>query len=189
MIELPADAGAGHGLFQNLHGGPDGDAFSKRLRHACEQHHGHAAPLFLEDLVANRGAAVAAVREQMGRWLGQHLGRDAAGQVSRVAHRFALIAAAGELATTWGIVPWAAGTAVRYAAWPSVVSWTRLARRVMSGASVIALANSASKNPSATHQKVRLAGFVCAASTAATAARMSSTPLASFLISFRSPRW
>jgi putative DNA primase/helicase len=54
---------------------------------------------------------VAAVREQMGRWLGQHLGRDAAGQVSRVAHRFALIAAAGELATTWGIVPWAAGTA------------------------------------------------------------------------------
>ena len=66
---------------------------------------------------------------------------------------------------------------------------TRLARRVMSGASGIALAKSASKKPSATHQNVRLAGLVCAASTAATAARMSSTPLASFLISFRSPRW
>jgi putative DNA primase/helicase len=111
MIELPADAGAGHGLFQDLHGEPGGDAFAKRLRRACERHHGHAAPLFLEHLVTNRATAVAMVRERMERWLTTNLGSGSAGQVSRVAARFALIAAAGELATSWGILPWPADTA------------------------------------------------------------------------------
>ena len=54
MIELPADAGAGLGLFQDLHGSADPDAFARRLRDASERHRGHAAPLFLEHLVADR---------------------------------------------------------------------------------------------------------------------------------------
>ena len=111
MIELPADAGAGLGLFQELHGSADPDAFARRLRDASERHRGHAAPLFLEHLVADRAAAVAMVRATMEKWLLRHLARGAAGQVSRVASRFALIAAAGELASVWGILPWPAGTA------------------------------------------------------------------------------
>ena len=106
MIELPADAGAGLGLFQELHGSADPDAFARRLRDASERHCGHAAPLFLEHLVADRAAAVAMVRATMEKWLLRHLARGAAGQVSRVASRFALIAAAGELASVWGILPW-----------------------------------------------------------------------------------
>ena len=106
MIELPADAGAGLGLFQELHGSADPDAFARRLRDASERHRGHAAPLFLEHLVADRAAAVAMVRATMEKWLLRHLARGAAGQVSRVASRFALIAAAGELASVWGILPW-----------------------------------------------------------------------------------
>jgi uncharacterized protein (DUF927 family) len=111
MIELPADAGAGLGLFQELHGSADPDAFARRLRDASERHCGHAAPLFLEHLVADRASAVAMVRATMENWLSRQLARGVAGQVSRVASRFALIAAAGELASIWGIVPWPGGTA------------------------------------------------------------------------------
>jgi putative DNA primase/helicase len=111
MIELPADAGAGLGLFQDLHGAADADAFARRLRDAAERHHGYATPLFLEHLVADRAAAVATVRATMENWLSRHLERGASGQVSRVASRFALIAAAGELASAWGVLPWPAGTA------------------------------------------------------------------------------
>ena len=111
MIEMPADAGAGLGIFEDLHGAPDGDAFAQQLRAASQQHKGHAAQLFLEHLVADRPRAVLAVREGMAAWLGEHLAAGATGQVSRVAGRFALIAAAGELAAGWGVVPWPAGTA------------------------------------------------------------------------------
>jgi putative DNA primase/helicase len=38
--------------------------------------------------------------------------KDATGQVQRVARRFLLCAAAGELATRWGILPWAEGEAL-----------------------------------------------------------------------------
>jgi putative DNA primase/helicase len=111
MIELPADAGAGLGIFEDLHGAPDGNAFSQQLREASQEHKGHAAHLFLEHLTADRTNAVAAVRATKEVWLRQHLPPDVTGQVSRVAGRFALIAAAGELATGWGVVPWPAGTA------------------------------------------------------------------------------
>ena len=64
----------------------------------------------------------------------------------------------------------------------------RFASRPTAAWSATALAKSASKNPSAIHQNARLAGLVWAASTAATAARMSSTPVASFFSHFSSPR-
>ena len=111
MIELPADAGAGLGLFQDLHGSAD----RRRLRPAPARRL-RAAPRARRAPVPRApgrrsAAAVAMVRATMEKWLGEHLERGAAGQVSRVASRFALIAAAGELATLWGIVPWPGGTA------------------------------------------------------------------------------
>jgi hypothetical protein len=112
MIELPADAGAGHGLFQNLHGEPP---MATPSPSACGMPASSTTGM-RRPCSSNTWSPIVAppwrpCARADGRWLGQHLGRDAAGQVSRVAHRFALIAAAGELATTWGIVPWAAGTA------------------------------------------------------------------------------
>src|SRR5262249_5445020 len=41
----------------------------------------------------------------------EHVPPDADGQVRRAVHRFAIVAAAGELATEWGITGWPAGEA------------------------------------------------------------------------------
>ena len=111
LVEVPGDAGKGHGLFETLHGENDGDAFARRIKAAIEQQRGHAAVAFLEKLTAAPDEAVKSVRTTRDRWLREHLPPKADGQVARVAGRFALIAAAGELAVGWDILPWPEGEA------------------------------------------------------------------------------
>ena len=56
------------------------------------------------------------MREYATNWLTATLPAKADGQVARVAARFALVAAAGELATALDILPWPAGEASAAAA-------------------------------------------------------------------------
>ena len=55
VVEIPADAGAGRGLFENLHGFASGDALARHLRLAAERHKGHAARAFLAEIAADPG--------------------------------------------------------------------------------------------------------------------------------------
>ena len=115
LIDIPADAGAGLGLFESMPEGISPGSFSDALKVATGKHHGHAALVFLRGLVADPAKArgvLAAMREKVARTL---TGVEAAGQVRRVAHRFALLAAAGELATAWGLTGWPTGEAERAA--------------------------------------------------------------------------
>ena len=112
LVSIEADAGAGMGLFENIHGLPAPAAFADRLVEACKANHGHAGPKFVERLVADIAGArtiIEQVRTRFDRDIGLD---DADGQVQRVARRFALIAAAGELATEYGLTGWAPGTAI-----------------------------------------------------------------------------
>ena len=111
LIEIPADAGAGHKLFESLHGFDGGDALARHLRLASERHRGHAGAILLERITGNLPALADALREEKAEWLGRHLPAGADGQVSRVAARFALAAAAGQLATDLGLLPWPDGEA------------------------------------------------------------------------------
>lgn len=112
ILDIPADAGAGLGAFERLHGSVDGDAFARRIRLATETHRGHAAHAFLERITAgDLDELAAAVRAGVERWKAAHVPAGADGQVQRAAGRFALIAAAGELAATMGILPWPEGEA------------------------------------------------------------------------------
>jgi uncharacterized protein (DUF927 family) len=111
VIDLPADAGAGLGLFEALPAGKTPGAFADELREAAEAHYGHAGPAFVARLVAEHAEArewLRATRDAIAATLAP---ADAAGQVRRVAQHFALIAAAGELATEWGFTGWPAGEA------------------------------------------------------------------------------
>jgi putative DNA primase/helicase len=116
VVNVPADAGEGHGVFDNLHDFASGAALSDHLRRASEAHSGHAARAFLEKLTGNLAATVETLRGVMAKWLKAKVPPDADGQVRRVAGRFALVAAAGELATALGILPWPAGEASAAAA-------------------------------------------------------------------------
>lgn len=116
VVDIPADAGRGLGLFESLYGFPSADALARHLKLAAERHYGHAAPAFLELAVKDYDGIGRAVAEARTGFLEANLPAGADGQVSRVASRFALIAAAGEMATAFGILPWPRGEATRAAA-------------------------------------------------------------------------
>ena len=119
LPNLPADAGAGMGVFQSLHGRLDGAAFADELRDTARLHHGHAARVFLQQLTEHRATSPDKLRATLNSlrdaFLDRHVPEGATGQVRSVAGRFALIAAAGELARDYGVLPWPEGEALRAA--------------------------------------------------------------------------
>lgn len=112
VIDLPADAGEGCGLFAKL---TNPGRFADSLADAAAAHHGHAGPLFVERLTSDPAKVRAEVREARDTVAARLAPPDAAGQVRRVAGRFALVAVAGELATEWGLTGWPQGEAIRAA--------------------------------------------------------------------------
>jgi uncharacterized protein (DUF927 family) len=116
VIDIASDAGAGLGMFENLHGFTSGDAFADHLRNAAKTHYGHASRAYLEQLTADFEAIAPAVKELRQRFVAEHCPKNADGQVSRVAARFGLVAAGGEMATAFGVLPWQPGEALAAAA-------------------------------------------------------------------------
>lgn len=113
LADVPADAGAGRGIFEELHDLEHGAAFAQYLTKASEAQHGTAGRAFLEWAVANVGTLRDRVRTGIERLAGQWIPELASGQVQRVGRRFALAAVAGELATEASITGWPEGEATR----------------------------------------------------------------------------
>jgi putative DNA primase/helicase len=111
-VDVPAsDAGRGLGLFENLHGEPNAQAFAERVKKAAGRNFGTAGPAFIADVADHYDDSIFACREAMDRFLVDACDAADGEQVRRIARRFALIAAAGELAIGRGIAPWPAGAA------------------------------------------------------------------------------
>jgi putative DNA primase/helicase len=91
-------------------------AFADSLKDAAAAHHGHAGRRWLEYLTSHYAEARDALRQLRDGFAEELAPNDAAGAVRRVAQRFALIAAAGELAAAAGITDWPVGEAQRAAA-------------------------------------------------------------------------
>lgn len=122
MLNVPADAGAGYGMFEYLHGVPDAKTFADSLRDASVKYYGTALRAYLEKLVADQQGAIEYVETFRDEFIKREWPKDASGEVGRALDRFALIAAAGELATKYGITGWRHGeatTAIRrcFEAW------------------------------------------------------------------------
>ncbi|MTD99856.1 DUF927 domain-containing protein [Paracoccus sp. YIM 132242] len=111
IVDVTADAGAGMGIFEVLHGFPGPDAFARHFKAAISKNYGHASIAFLTKLVEAPTKNVERAAVLMKAFQEQNTVSGADGQVSRVLARFALAAAAGELALEFGILPWASGNA------------------------------------------------------------------------------
>jgi putative DNA primase/helicase len=129
-VRLPsvpiADAGE---VWPALHGRSDFGTLAADLHAAMRRHHGEAGRAFVARLAAERtagGADLAAALDTMRARTAARLPAGADPQVRDVARRCALVAAAGELAACWGILPWAPGEAEGAAA-AMLAAW--LARR------------------------------------------------------------
>lgn len=112
LVDLPADAGAGHGLFEDLHGHDGANALSQHLKSTAESiTYGTPGRDWLLHLVERTEGLARLLRERMDAIEAQLVPEAASGQVQRVGRRFALVAAAGELATEAGLTGWPAGAA------------------------------------------------------------------------------
>jgi putative DNA primase/helicase len=116
LVGIPADAGRGLGVFENIHDAPTADIFSGNLRDAAGRYYGTAGPAFLESLIDLRNeeptelaALIADVRQA---FIKAHVPAGSSGQVLSVASRFALVAAAGELATKMELTGWRAEASI-----------------------------------------------------------------------------
>lgn len=109
MTDIPADAGRGFGLFEELHGQPSGSDFARLLTTHAGETHGATGHAWLQWLVAHADTLKARVRAASTALTTQWMPAGASGQVERVCARFALVAAAGELATEAGLTGWPAG--------------------------------------------------------------------------------
>ncbi|WP_363350185.1 DUF927 domain-containing protein [Methylocystis echinoides] len=116
LLDIPADRGLGCGAFD--HAGPEGDAgkLSKAIKVAAQSAYGTAGPEFVRRLIAE-GVDGESVRAMVSGFVAAEVPAGADGQVDRAAQRLGLIAAAGELATLVGVVPWRNGAAREAAAW------------------------------------------------------------------------
>jgi putative DNA primase/helicase len=109
MVDMAADAGAGYGAFERIHDHASPADFSSAITKACSRWHGTAAPVFIEHLIAHQEGLAASLSAAVDTVAAQMIPESASGQVQRVGRRFALVAAAGELATQAGITGWPEG--------------------------------------------------------------------------------
>ena len=115
MADIPADAGAGMGAFENLHGHEGGSAFARHATGQAASVYGAPGRAWLEWLTRNADTLKARIREASAALAGQIVPEAASGQVERVGARFALVGAAGELATAAGLTGWPKGESERAA--------------------------------------------------------------------------
>lgn len=116
LLDIPADAGRGLGLFDTLNDYASGSAFSKGLTEAALNYYGTPALAYLYKLTEHLDKMPGMVKRAQQQFMEHHLPKEAGGQAHRAALRFALVGAAGEIATVWGVTGWPQGVALQAAA-------------------------------------------------------------------------
>ena len=109
MADIPADAGMGLGAFEELHGHCGGHALAKQVTANAQAVFGATGHAWLQWLSENADTLKVRIREGAAALSVRMIPKDASGQVERVGARFALVGAAGELATAAGLTGWPAG--------------------------------------------------------------------------------
>lgn len=115
MADIPADAGKGMGAFERLHGREGGADFARHISGQAGSVYGAVGLAWLQWLTECVGGLKARIRDLAGELARQIVPEAASGQVERVGARFALVGAAGELATEAGLTGWQPGEAERAA--------------------------------------------------------------------------
>ncbi|MCP5265719.1 MAG: DUF927 domain-containing protein [Burkholderiaceae bacterium] len=111
FAEIPADAEAGLGAFEALHGAAGPAEFVARIEEGVRACYGTAGAAWLRLLVDRHDDVSRFARRRVRELAQEWSPADASGQVARVVRRFALVAVGGELATRGGLTGWPTGAA------------------------------------------------------------------------------
>lgn len=113
-IQIPSNTGH-HGAFEWLHGMEGGRLFADTLKTNADRQHGTAFRALVEGLAIDLDTHRERLASEIKRLASELTPKGAGNQVGRAINRFALVAAAGELATQLGVTGWPEGEAIRAA--------------------------------------------------------------------------
>ncbi|MCS0541175.1 DUF927 domain-containing protein [Aeromonas veronii] len=113
-IQIPSNTGH-HGAFEWLHGLEGGRLFADTLKTNADRQHGTAFRALVEGLAIDLDTHRERLASEIKRLARELTPKGAGNQVGRAINRFALVAAAGELATQLGVTGWPEGEALRAA--------------------------------------------------------------------------
>lgn len=114
LIPIPTEVKEGSAL-ETFHQFATGHELSGFVQHTAARCYGTVGRAWLEYLVDHTEGLGASLRERMDAIEAQIVPAGASGQAKRGGRRFALIAAAGEMATAAGLTGWPVGEAIRAA--------------------------------------------------------------------------
>lgn len=109
LCHIDGDAGHGLGIFDSLAIADTPEGQAQKITDLTDKYYGIAGIEWLSYLTKNKDEAVKAANEFMSEFMNKY--SHVKSQANRVAKRFALVAAAGELATQAGITGWSSGQA------------------------------------------------------------------------------
>jgi putative DNA primase/helicase len=112
LIDLLADANAGHGVFNTLHERLDGSQLSDELKNAALRFYGTAGPAFVSALAKNFTESTKYATDQVTMVTNALTESKGGGQETRVAQRFAVAGIAGEMARAALNLPWREGEVI-----------------------------------------------------------------------------
>ena len=115
VIDVPADAGQHLGIFEHLHEFTDPDLFARHLKSAATTCYGSLCRAFIDVIARDVTALGENVVSFCNAFIEAQCPANADGQIKRIAHRFGLVATAGELAIANGTLDWPKGEALRAA--------------------------------------------------------------------------
>ena len=113
MLDVPLDAGQGMGGVEDVHGLAGPGALADAIVGNAAKFYGSAGRAWLEWCCENFEALPALLADLIERYRADLVPEAAAEQVRRAGTRFALVAAAGELATRAGVTGWPDGESFR----------------------------------------------------------------------------
>lgn len=117
LVDFPANCDLGYGIYQDIKGCENSRAFNDTLLHNTKLYYGTAFDAYLREVIVHIETLPQEIKRLMDSFMKQNVPNDASGQVMRIATRFALVSAAGTLATRYGVTGWPedeAGKAVRF---------------------------------------------------------------------------
>ncbi|WP_350657397.1 DUF927 domain-containing protein [Psychrobacter sp. S1-30-MNA-CIBAN-0213] len=109
VAHIDADAGKGLKTFDSLVLAKTGAAQADRIKELSHSYYGSAGIAWLEHITTDKAATTATAKQLVDDFMSQYT--DLAPQAHRVAKRFAIVAAAGEMATQADITGWQVGQA------------------------------------------------------------------------------
>lgn len=124
LATIPADAGRGYGIFEELHGFETPKDLADHVARASGQYYGVAAMEFIRHAAENADRMRDTVSGMIAALVADWVPQGSDGQVSRVAQRFALVGVAGEIASEAGCTGWGEGHAIQ-AARACFKAWVR----------------------------------------------------------------